>query len=153
MPRGRKPKPTALKLLDGTRKDRINGKEPVADLGLPRCPAHLDGEAKKKWKALAADVTWFARVDADAVAAYCVAYGRWLEAEEKVKKTGVVLKGDNGFYQNPYLHVANKAIEQMAKIGATLGLNPSDRSRLKVDAGSSEDDELTSFMEGGRKQA
>lgn len=130
---GRKPKPTALKLVDGTRKDRINKAEPKAELGLPRVPAHLDDAAKKKWKQLVADVHWFARVDGDAVAAYCVAWGRWIDAEESLRKTGTVLKStEGGFYQNPYLHVANKAMEQLQKWGAVLGLNPSDRGRLQV---------------------
>lgn len=131
--RGRKPKPTRLKLVDGTRKDRINYHEPVTVMGLPRCPSHLDEEARKKWRQLAVDASWFARVDGDAVAMYCMSWSRWLSAEAAVRQVGTVLKSaDGGFYQNPYLHVANKAMEQLQKLGAVLGLTPSDRSRLKL---------------------
>ena len=39
---GRKPKPTALKKLEGNPgKRKLNNKEPVPDKGMPDCPAWL----------------------------------------------------------------------------------------------------------------
>ena len=47
---GRKPKPTALKLLQGTaRPDRMNPREPKPKPVGARCPRHLDGEARVAW--------------------------------------------------------------------------------------------------------
>ena len=47
MTRGRKPKPTAVKIDEGNPgKRRINGREPKPPASLPDCPAHLSDEAK-----------------------------------------------------------------------------------------------------------
>ena len=50
---GRKPKPTALKKLEGNPgKRKLNTKEPVPGKGMPDCPKWLLPEAKKEWKRL-----------------------------------------------------------------------------------------------------
>lgn len=49
--RGRKPKPTAIKELEGNPGKRpLNKNEPKPDKKAPRCPAWLEEEAKKEWK-------------------------------------------------------------------------------------------------------
>jgi len=48
--RGRKPKPTQLKLLEGNRGHRpINGAEPKPPGAQPTCPTHLSPTAKAEW--------------------------------------------------------------------------------------------------------
>ena len=50
---GRKPKPTALKKLEGNPgKRKLNTKEPVPDKGMPDCPKWLLPETKEEWKRL-----------------------------------------------------------------------------------------------------
>ena len=68
---------------------------------------------------------------------YCTAYARWREAEKVVTKRGLVVltnvkKDDDGnvigggnYIQNPYLAIANKALEQMLKLEAEFGMTPS----------------------------
>src|SRR5271166_1302113 len=51
--RGRKPKPTALKLLDGTRADRINHDEPATPPASIEPPDWLDETARAHWGDLA----------------------------------------------------------------------------------------------------
>src|SRR4051812_21402132 len=52
--RGRKPKPTHLKLLDGNPGKRpLNAGEPKPERRIPTCPAHLNPTAKAEWKRLA----------------------------------------------------------------------------------------------------
>ena len=47
--RGRKPKPTALKVLEGNPGHRpLNKKEPMPKGKLPRCPEWLEDDAKKE---------------------------------------------------------------------------------------------------------
>ena len=47
--RGRKPKPTAMKVLEGNPGGRpLNKNEPKPDKKAPRCPAWLEEEAKKE---------------------------------------------------------------------------------------------------------
>ena len=52
--KGRKPKPTAMKLLEGNPGKRpLNVHEPIPPKGTVKCPAWLLPEAKKEWKRLA----------------------------------------------------------------------------------------------------
>ena len=54
MGRGRKPKPTALKKLEGNPGKRpLNELEPVPPTVALRCPNYLLPEARKEWKRLA----------------------------------------------------------------------------------------------------
>lgn len=51
---GRKPKPTAIKKLEGNPgKRKLNTKEPIPAKGMPECPEWLLAEAKKEWERLA----------------------------------------------------------------------------------------------------
>ena len=51
---GRKPKPTAIKKLEGNPgKRKLNTKEPIPAKGMPECPEWLLPEAKREWERLA----------------------------------------------------------------------------------------------------
>jgi len=136
--RGRKPKPTAVKVLEGNPGKRaLNGHEPIPRRRLPRCPDHLSETAKREWRRVAGelyDAGLLTGVDRAALAAYSQAWGRWVEAEEKLTKTGAVIKTSNGNpIQNPYLAIANRAVEQMYKFAVEFGMTPSSRSRIHVE--------------------
>ena len=48
--RGRKPKPTMIKVLEGNPGKRaINDREPEPPAGIPECPDFLDEEARAEW--------------------------------------------------------------------------------------------------------
>ena len=52
--RGRKPTPTALKVLEGNPgKRKLNDNEPRPEKKAPSCPKWLEPEAKKEWRRLA----------------------------------------------------------------------------------------------------
>ena len=136
--RGRKPRPTRLKLLEGNPGKRaINGREPQPPKALPTCPSHLSPTAKAEWKRLARTlntVGLLTQVDRAALAAYCQAYGRWVEAEKALKETPTLLKTPAGYVQqSPWLSISNKQLELMAKYMTELGLTPSARCRIAVD--------------------
>lgn len=80
-------------------------------------------------------------VDRAALAAYCQAWSRWVDSEAQVARLGTIVKTANGnLIQNPYLAVANRAMEQMTRLAAEFGMTPSSRSRVQVaekDAGPS----------------
>ncbi len=101
---------------------------------LPRCPAHLDTVAHKEWRRLATplfEAGILTLTDRAALAAYCQAYARWVEAEERLRETPALLKTPNGHVQqSPWLTVANKQMELMARFMSELGLTPSARTRL-----------------------
>ena len=51
--RGRKPKPTAIKELEGNPGKRLlNADEPKPERKVPPCPKWLEPEAKKEWRRL-----------------------------------------------------------------------------------------------------
>jgi len=140
--KGRKPKPTALKLLEGNPGRRpIKGAEPRPPGALPTCPAHLGASAKAEWKRLARDLNGIGLLttaDRAALAVYCQSWGRWVEAERKLQETPLMLKTPAGYVQiSPWLTIANKERELMARYMAELGLTPSSRTRLAVDVSSS----------------
>jgi P27 family predicted phage terminase small subunit len=127
--RGRKPRPSAL---TGNRSER----EPTPPNALPRCPGHLSDVARKEWRRLARplhDMGVLSTVDRAALAAYCQSYGRWVEAERKLKETPLLLKTPSGYVQqSPWLSVSNKQLELMGRYMAELGLTPAARRRIDV---------------------
>jgi P27 family predicted phage terminase small subunit len=135
--RGRKPKPTALKLAEGNPgKRRINGAEPLPPRSLPDCPPHLAPEARAEWDRLAVmlnAIGLLTQVDRTTMAAYCQCYARWVEAEQKLAETPALLRMPSGYIQqSPWLTIANKSLELMIKYMAELGLTPASRSRLAI---------------------
>jgi len=72
-------------------------------------------------------------VDRAALAAYCQAWGRWVEAENNIQRFGAVIKTPKGLpLVNPYLRIAERAIDQMRKFLVEFGMTPSSRSRIKA---------------------
>lgn len=137
--RGTRPKPTALKVLQGTdRADRGNPNEPKTTTALPACPEHLNDEAQREWErigTLLAGLGLVTQIDRAALAAYCQVWSRWVEAEEAIRRYGVVIKSPSNFpMQSPYLAIANKAMDQMRLLLTEFGMTPS--SRTRVTAGS-----------------
>lgn len=148
MTRGRKPRPTHLKLVEGNPGKRpLNKKEakPVVPLTMPDPPEFLNEEGKREWFRRGPDLLRLGiltEADVAPFAAYCQAYGRWHAAELTLIEmgrsdllTGAMLintKGGNTI-QNPMLGVANRAQEQMTRLAAEFGMTPSARSRINVD--------------------
>ena len=92
MKRGRKPKPTALKRLEGNPGKRpLNELEPVPPTVALRCPNYLLPEARKEWKRLAPilmSMGLLTAADAVPFAGYCQAYARWREAQDEITRHG-----------------------------------------------------------------
>jgi P27 family predicted phage terminase small subunit len=121
--RGRKPRPTALKKLNGNPGKRaLNHAEPRPRVVMPRPPEHLGDAEKEKWKALVKELHplgLVTTIDKDSLAFYCVIYVRWLKAEKMVRDKGEIIKTAGGnIIQNPYLSIANRSLEQLNKLGA-----------------------------------
>ena len=135
--RGRRPKPTGMKLLAGNPGRRpLNKREPKPKRSVPHCPKQLSAAAKREWQRIAKELAklgLLSRIDRAALAAYCQAWGRWIEAEDKLKKHGVIVKSPNGFpVQSPYLNVANQAMKQMTRMVVEFGMTPSSRSGVQA---------------------
>lgn len=144
--RGPKHKPTALKLVQGTlRKGRVNEAEPQPDPALPDPPAHLCADALTEWRRVAPRLLALgviSRLDRAVLAAYCQAYGRWVQAEEALERfakrdpatRGLMIKTQAGnAIQNPLVGAANKAMADMQRFAAELGITPASRASIRSD--------------------
>lgn len=130
-------KPTAWRRAEGNRgKKAWNRAEPIPPEGAPDCPEHLSDEARVEWYRLVDTLVGMGVitiVDRAVLAAYCQAYGRWVEAEQKLKETPLLFKTPSGYVQqSPWLNVANRQMELMGRYMAEIGLTPASRSRIAI---------------------
>ena len=133
--RGRRPKPTRLKMLTGNPGKRpLNAEEPRPEATIPEPPAELSPAARAEWDRLAAELGalgMLTNLDRAALAAYCGAYALWAEATEAIQKYGAMIKSPQGFpIQSPYLAIANRQAEIMMRIASEFGFTPASRSRI-----------------------
>ena len=136
--RGRKPKPTAIKELEGNPgKRKLNKTEPKPGKKAPKCPTWLDSEAKKEWRRTVKQLEQLGiltEVDMAAFAGYCQAYARWKEAEEFITKHGTIVKTPSGYWQQvPQVSIAQTYLKIMNKFCEQFGMTPSARSRIASD--------------------
>ena len=144
--RGRKPKPSYLKLVTGNPGRRpLNLAEAKPSMGgLPQPPAELSDDARNEWRRVARQLHkagLLATLDRAALAAYCMAWARWRAAEKALAAMaeqdpltgGLLIKTSNGnAIQNPLVGIANKAAAAMVRFAAEFGMTPSARSRIEA---------------------
>lgn len=133
--RGRRPKPTRLKVLTGNPGKRpLNENEPKPDVAIPDCPAELGEIARQEWNRLVGELAalgLLTNLDRAALAAYCGAYALWAEATEAIQKYGAMIKSPTGYpVQSPYVAIANRQAEIMMRIASEFGFTPASRSRI-----------------------
>jgi P27 family predicted phage terminase small subunit len=135
--RGRKPKPTSVKIHAGNPGKRpLNEHEPKPAPAAPSCPDELSPAAKEEWQRLVGELTalkMLTNFDRAALAAYCEAYALWIEAITAVRKYGTMVKSPSGYpMQSPYVAIANRQAEIMMRIASEFGFTPASRSRISV---------------------
>ncbi|MEG2198100.1 MAG: phage terminase small subunit P27 family [Cellulosilyticaceae bacterium] len=154
---GRKPKPTAVKLLEGNPGKRsLNTNEPKPNTKASKCPTWLEAEAKKEWRRISKQLEQLGvltEVDMAAFAGYCQAYARWKEAEEFITKHGTIVKTPSGYWQQvPQVSIAQTYLKIMNKFCEQFGLTPSSRTRINVNKVVEEEDPMElMLMMGGKK--
>lgn len=144
MGRGRKPKPTHLKLLQGNPGKRpVNKREPKPRPIAPSCPSWLSAEAKKEWAVIAPELERLGLltiIDGSALAGYCQSYARWKQAERVLDKDGFTRETESGFLQQrPEVSIAQKSLGLVAKFLVEFGMTPSSRARLTLPEAGDED--------------
>jgi len=142
--RGRRPKPTRLKMLTGNPGKRpLNPDEPRPEANIPECPPELGPVARAEWDRLVVELAalrLLTNLDRAALAAYCGAYALWADATAHIEKYGAMIKSPQGFpIQSPYLAIANRQAEIMMRIASEFGFTPASRSRIAAPAPSSPD--------------
>ena len=137
MPRGRTPKPTAIKALTGNPGKRpLNHHEPIPPGVIGEPPEHLSEGAKAAWR-LAVECAppgLLTPLDSSSLVVWATAADRYQKAQEGLAKTGLLIKGPNNGLpmQSPYLAIVNKQAQIMAKAATEMGFTPASRSRVSV---------------------
>jgi P27 family predicted phage terminase small subunit len=136
--RGRKPKPSHLKVVSGNAGKRaLNSREPRPAIAAPSPPAVLRGEARREWRRVVPmleAIGVLAEIDRAALAAYCQSWGRWLKAERELAREGMTFETDKGNHvQHPLVGIARRAMADVVRYSAEFGMTPSARSRVQAD--------------------
>ena len=151
--RGPKPQPTNLRLLQGgtQRRADVTEPQPARPSEIPEPPVYLQGYALEEWNRVIEDLYStgvYANIDQTMLAAYCMAFSRWIRAELDLERMaqadpathGAMIKTTNGnAIQNPLVGVASTARRDMQRLAAEFGLTPS--SRTTIDAGKGRGDD------------
>jgi P27 family predicted phage terminase small subunit len=153
--RGRRPKPTRLKVLTGNPGKRpLNEDEPHPEPAVPECPPELGEAARREWDRLVhelAALRLLTNLDRAALAAYCAAYGLWADAIENINKYGTMVKSPTGYpIQSPYVAIANRQAEIMMRIASEFGFTPASRSRIATPQHDDDAPDLFSGYPGSR---
>jgi P27 family predicted phage terminase small subunit len=153
--RGRKPKPTSQRRLDGNPGHRpLNMDEPTTpalEEDFDKPPAELDEApiAQAEWRRLAPllrKARHVSATDRTALIAACLEWSEYLEAMSKVRALGRVVRTPQGYpMTNPYRTIATKALAACNKLWPELGLTPSSRSRITTTGIASPDDPFAEF--------
>jgi P27 family predicted phage terminase small subunit len=155
MPRGRKPKPTALKKAEGNPGKRaLNADEPQLAPALPDPPAHLTGEALIEWNRVAPDLFKagvLTIADRAALAVYCQAWADWVEACGEMAVGNKVITTEKGYQvQSPWVGIANRAMDKMLKFASEFGLTPASRTRIHAEPPKTPEEEAEERVFGAR---
>ena len=173
---GRRPKPTAIKELQGNPGHRpLNAQEPVAPKGEPEMPKGMLPAARREWKRivpLLIKLGILSSIDGKALAAYCDTYAHWERARKDIEKYGLVIeepvldKFNNPICvgaipglppeagakylvklkQNPAVQIYATFGKMMKSFLIEFGLTPASRAKLKVEAGDGAPDPFEALM-------
>lgn len=151
--RGPKPKPTATKKLEGTfRSDRhkSGGIQDIPPLALTP-PKGLNTPGKKEFKRIVEiyqQLGILTELDRTSLEAYCDAYAKWTEANEKIHEKGMVQVSEKGIpYMSPWVQIASTYFKKMQGLWSEFGMTPSARTRLEPQK-PTEDDLFGRFLHG-----
>lgn len=147
---GRKPKPTAIKKLEGNRGKRpLPENEPQPDRTPPKCPYWLSFGAKAEWKRVVPELERLGLltcVDRAALAVYCEVFATWEKAAKELQKGFTYEFVTRDFktkrVKKPEVEIARDCRNQIKAFCVEFGLTPSSRGRMSVTGPLPEQDPL-----------
>ena len=153
--RGRKPKPTALKIIEGNPGKRpLNHNEPKPTSWLQHAPDWFDEEQLNLWRYAInhAPAGVLGTIDRELLAIWVVAAclhstAAQLQIKLDSQNTAKMLtKTPNGMaIQSPYITIMNKQALIMLKAASEMGFTPSSRSRISVPQPEDSDNAFADF--------
>jgi P27 family predicted phage terminase small subunit len=169
--RGRKKKPTVIKLVTGNPgRYPLNKKEPKPEAGCPEAPEWLSEKAKTAWPRVAqmlVDMGVLAVNDALGLEALCEAYAEVREARESLKKPITLTDAEGNSYEvakggeltyvtvgkfgpmirvRPEIAVISDADRRLRSLLSEFGMTPAARARVQVLDDREEEDPLARFI-------
>ena len=155
MGRGRKPKPTRLKILTGNPgKSKLDKLEPLPDVDIPPCPEDLSAAAKEEWNRITPrlkDLGLITHMDLSIITAYCQTWGDYMEAVYRVRTLGTILTSETGKkYKNPWITIKENSLRNLLRFASEFGLSPSARTKVKtVEHGDYDKEQMKRFFGEG----
>src|SRR5262245_27931540 len=173
--KGRKPRPTNQQLAAGDpskigvhKLEERLAREAAAREGLPDCPGHLKGRARKAWAFWVEELAYMdldKRPDAMALEGACNAYARAVEADLEVARDGMTFRKEktlkNGervlvsIRNHPALMTSFRAWHQVRMFCAEFGFTPVSRTRLAMEKAATSkgtDTDLATLLKSPRKR-
>ena len=126
--------PTQLRVLAGTRKERINHDEPVPEEGVPQCPSD-DPRVLEVWNYTVRQLRAMrvlTMADRDALHVYCQAVVMHDEAAETLRDEGMFLNTPKGPMRNAATMVMKECAQTIRQMAHSFGMTPQARSGIKV---------------------
>lgn len=151
--RGFPAKPAVLKLVEGSRTDRINFDEPIAPTEPPTAPEDMSDDVRQIWdETLGHLITMnIARApDRDVLRCYCEAVINHRKASQILAKSPILIKGImGGLVRNPALPVQYANATIIRHFAQEFGLTPSARSSIVVGGKKASDEQHNPFADTG----
>ena len=127
-----KAQPTAAERLLGKRRSELRLVEleavvPDPVVTLPEPPSHLSELAREEWARIGSLLLERGLIggelDVAALALYCQAYARWVEAEHALALSGgMLVRSAGGLAPSPLLKISADASRQMERLIIMLGM-------------------------------
>jgi P27 family predicted phage terminase small subunit len=165
--KGQRPKPVARQIAEGDPSKRGVHKlderletEPKATRGLPSCPKHLKGIARKAWHFWAEELEQMNldhRPDGPMLQGACISFATAVEMHELVEAQGkLVAKKERNpvtgqmevvdVRPHPALAIRDRALTQLRLFGSEFGFSPVSRARLFVEQKETEGQDLLTLL-------
>ena len=146
--RGPIAQPDNVRALRGNPGGRPAPKRLSTKPGTPSVPAWLDTEAKAEWRRVVPELDRLgvlAKVDRAALATYCAAWSKFVQAEKLLQSDDLVAerRAGNGPAKNPAWQIWREAATTVAALAKELFLTPSARLRsVKPEADDEQEDDI-----------
>lgn len=148
--RGRKPKPTQLRLLQGNPGKRpLRENEPRPEGDLFEAPADLPEQAVPFWTRAIADAPAGLLKNLDQRMLFAWSVAAWLHSEAIAQLSATTLLAragkDGAIQQNPLLPIVNRQADIMRRMAVEMGFTPTSRSRISIEGAEGEADPFARF--------
>lgn len=136
--RGRKPKPTWLKIIQGKPGHRpLNVNEPIPEEAIGAAPEDFTDAQRRVWDhaVRAAPPGLLTELDRHVLITYCVAAALHEHARGEIKKYGALVRAPitQQPMQSPWVSIMNKQAQMMQRAISEMGFSPTSRSRVKIE--------------------